>query len=82
MSARTKRTGMRASFNQETHRLVEGLFRVRAVGPFPVRGRREPITAYEVIEAREVVGSPALETLNRTLLTFGQSRFGLRVSRS
>jgi class 3 adenylate cyclase/tetratricopeptide (TPR) repeat protein len=36
-----------------TYRLVRGLFRVRASGPLDVRGKREPVLAYEVQGAAE-----------------------------
>jgi predicted ATPase/class 3 adenylate cyclase len=34
-----------------THRLVEGLVRVNALGPIPVKGMREPVEIYELIGA-------------------------------
>jgi class 3 adenylate cyclase/tetratricopeptide (TPR) repeat protein len=35
--------------SEATHRLVRGFFEVRAAGPFEVKGRREPVTAYAVL---------------------------------
>ena len=32
-----------------TSRLVRGLFEMRAVGPFDVKGKREPVVAYEIL---------------------------------
>ncbi len=32
-----------------THRLVRGAFQVKSTGPFAVKGKREPVTAYEVL---------------------------------
>ncbi|HYR96205.1 MAG TPA: adenylate/guanylate cyclase domain-containing protein [Candidatus Binatus sp.] len=35
--------------SEATHRLVRGFFRVRTTGPLLVRGKSEPVTAYEVL---------------------------------
>jgi class 3 adenylate cyclase/tetratricopeptide (TPR) repeat protein len=35
--------------SEATHRLVRGFFQVRPVGPLEVKGKREPIAAYEVL---------------------------------
>ena len=35
--------------SEATHRLVRGFFEVRPVGPFAVKGKREPIAAYELV---------------------------------
>lgn len=39
--------------SESTARLVRGLFRLRPVGPLTVKGKPEPVPAYEVLEARE-----------------------------
>jgi class 3 adenylate cyclase/tetratricopeptide (TPR) repeat protein len=40
-----------------THRLVRGFFRVRSAGPFSVKGKSEPLVAYEV-EGETTASSP------------------------
>ena len=35
-----------------THRLIEGYFHTRAVGPLSLKGKSEPVTAWEVVSAR------------------------------
>ncbi len=35
--------------SEATHRLVRGFFRERAAGPLTVRGKSEPVTAYEIL---------------------------------
>src|SRR5262249_18295069 len=35
--------------SEATYRLVRGFFHVRSVGPFIVKGKSEPITAFEVV---------------------------------
>jgi class 3 adenylate cyclase/tetratricopeptide (TPR) repeat protein len=39
--------------SEATYRLVRGFFDVNRVGPFQVKGKREPVTAYQVIRAKE-----------------------------
>ncbi len=39
--------------SESTHRLVRGFFEVRAAGPFEVRGKAEPVTAYEILGRNE-----------------------------
>ncbi|HSP97702.1 MAG TPA: AAA family ATPase [Candidatus Dormibacteraeota bacterium] len=39
--------------SETTARLVRGFARLRQVGPLEVKGKSEPVTAYEVLEARE-----------------------------
>lgn len=36
--------------SEATYRLVRGLFQMRTVGPLEVKGKSEPITAYEVLD--------------------------------
>ncbi len=36
-----------------THRLVRGFFEVRQIGPFEVKGKRDPVTAHEVVGRTE-----------------------------
>jgi class 3 adenylate cyclase/tetratricopeptide (TPR) repeat protein len=40
--------------SEATIRLVRGFFQVRAVGPFEVRGKSEPVTAYEILGRSEI----------------------------
>jgi class 3 adenylate cyclase len=49
--------------SEATHRLVRGRFRTRVVGPFDVKGKREPVTAHEVIAVRD---QPAADTRELT----------------
>jgi class 3 adenylate cyclase len=39
--------------SEATHRLVRGFFEVRPTGPLEVRGKREPVFAYEVLKPSE-----------------------------
>ncbi len=39
--------------SQSTHRLVRGIFDVRPAGPFTVKGKSEPVAAYEVLGLSE-----------------------------
>jgi class 3 adenylate cyclase/tetratricopeptide (TPR) repeat protein len=39
--------------SEATHRLVRGFFEVRPTGPLAVRGKREPVFAYEVLRPSE-----------------------------
>ncbi len=39
--------------SETTARLVRGFFRLREVGPLTVKGKSEPVTAFEVLEARD-----------------------------
>jgi class 3 adenylate cyclase/tetratricopeptide (TPR) repeat protein len=39
--------------SEATYRLVRGRFRVRPAGPLEVRGKRDPVAAYEVLGASE-----------------------------
>ncbi len=41
--------------SKATHRLVRGFFQVRGAGPFEVKGRREPVGAYEVLGLSDAV---------------------------
>lgn len=41
--------------SEETHSLVRGFFEMRAVGPFDVKGKSAPITAYEVLHRRDSI---------------------------
>ncbi|MET0152021.1 MAG: adenylate/guanylate cyclase domain-containing protein [Candidatus Binatia bacterium] len=40
--------------SESTYRLVRGFFEVRAAGPFEVRGKAEPVTAYEIVGRNEI----------------------------
>jgi class 3 adenylate cyclase len=55
--------------SEATQRLVRGLFEVHEVGPFTVKGKSEPVTAYEVVEAREAV-TPMVLAKERGLTPF------------
>jgi class 3 adenylate cyclase len=35
--------------SEATYRLVRGFFEMRPVGPFAVKGKSEPVPAYEVL---------------------------------
>ncbi len=39
--------------SEATHRLVRGFFEVRPIGPFEVKGKRDPVTAHEVVGRTE-----------------------------
>jgi tetratricopeptide (TPR) repeat protein len=39
-----------------THRLVAPFFDTEAIGPVPVKGKRDPVAAYQVLRARPVPG--------------------------
>jgi class 3 adenylate cyclase len=43
--------------SESTHRLIRGFFRVHAAGPFAIRGRAEPVTAYEILGRSEITTS-------------------------
>ncbi len=43
--------------SEATERLVRGLFETRSVGPFDVKGKREPITPYQVLR-RSLLATP------------------------
>ncbi|HUE39623.1 MAG TPA: AAA family ATPase, partial [Candidatus Binatia bacterium] len=43
--------------SEATVRLVHGFFELRAVGPFQVRGKAEPVTAYEVLGRSQITTS-------------------------
>ncbi len=43
--------------SEATERLVRGFFRVEAVGPFTVKGKREPVAAYQVLGRSEITTS-------------------------
>lgn len=40
--------------SESTQRLVRGFFQVRAAGPFEIRGKAEPVTAYEILGRSEI----------------------------
>jgi len=46
--------------SDETHALVRGFFEMKAVGPFDVKGKAAPVTAYEVVRRRETIAPIAL----------------------
>jgi len=46
--------------SEATYRLVRGLFRVRPVGPFTVKGKTEPVPAYAVLGVSPVTTPMAL----------------------
>jgi len=46
--------------SEPTFRLVRGMFRVRPVGPFTVKGKREPVHAYAVLGLGEATTPMAL----------------------
>jgi class 3 adenylate cyclase len=39
--------------SEPTHRLVLGFFEARSVGPFTVKGKQEPVAAYEVLSRQD-----------------------------
>jgi class 3 adenylate cyclase len=41
--------------SEPTHRLVRGFFQARGAGPFEIKGRREPVAAYEVLGLSDAV---------------------------
>jgi len=43
--------------SESTYRLVRGFFEVRATGPFTVRGKSEPVQAYEILGRSEITTS-------------------------
>jgi class 3 adenylate cyclase/tetratricopeptide (TPR) repeat protein len=43
---------------EETHRLVRDAVRIDAVGPLPLKGKAEPVSAYRLVEM--IVGAPAV----------------------
>jgi class 3 adenylate cyclase len=43
--------------SEPTARLVRGFFELREVGPLEVKGKAEPVTAYEVVRARAAASS-------------------------
>ena len=55
VAARMQQAGEpgRVTISEATHRLVRGYFETRALGELPVKGRAEPIAAWEVVTARE-----------------------------
>jgi class 3 adenylate cyclase/tetratricopeptide (TPR) repeat protein len=42
----------RILISESTHRLVEGYFHVRSAGPLSLKGKTEPVAAWEVVSAR------------------------------
>lgn len=52
--------------SEATRRLVRGLFEMRAVGPFEVKGKRRAVTAYEVI-SRSRLSTPMAIAAERGL---------------
>src|SRR5262249_11060183 len=55
--------------SEPTHRLVRGFFEVREVGPFTVKGKSEPVHAYEVL-AVSAVQTPMAIAAERGLTPF------------
>ena len=53
-----------------TERLVRGLFEMRPVGPFEVKGKREAVTAFEVLR-RSPLTTPMAIAAERGLTPFG-----------
>jgi class 3 adenylate cyclase/tetratricopeptide (TPR) repeat protein len=43
--------------SESTYRLVRGFFEVRAVGPFEIRGKAEPVTAYEILGRSQITSA-------------------------
>jgi class 3 adenylate cyclase/tetratricopeptide (TPR) repeat protein len=43
--------------SESTYRLIRGFFQVRPAGPFVVRGKAEPVTAYEILGRSEITTS-------------------------
>jgi class 3 adenylate cyclase/tetratricopeptide (TPR) repeat protein len=54
--------------SEAAHRLVRGLFQVRPAGPFEVKGKRDPVAAYEVIGPNEA--TPMAVAAERGLTPF------------
>jgi class 3 adenylate cyclase len=43
--------------SESTYRLVRGFFQVQAAGPFAIRGKAEPVNAYEILGRSEITTS-------------------------
>ncbi|MBI3784401.1 MAG: AAA family ATPase, partial [Deltaproteobacteria bacterium] len=59
--------------SESTYRLIRGRFELRPAGPFKVKGKSEPVTAFEVVGVSEVVGweaSPLAIAAGRALTPF------------
>jgi class 3 adenylate cyclase/tetratricopeptide (TPR) repeat protein len=55
--------------SEATHRLVRGFFEVRRAGPFVVKGKSEPVVAYEVV-AESMAATPMAIAAERGLTPF------------
>ena len=55
VAARMQQVGApgRVTISEATHRLVRGYFETRSLGELPIKGKAEPVTAWEVVAARE-----------------------------
>ncbi|HEX9749528.1 MAG TPA: adenylate/guanylate cyclase domain-containing protein [Methylomirabilota bacterium] len=55
VAARMQQVGEpgRVTISEATHRLVQGYFETRPLGGMPIKGKAEPIAAWEVVAARE-----------------------------
>ena len=55
VAARMQQVGEpgRVTISEATHRLVRGYFETRSLGELPIKGKAEPIAAWEVVAARE-----------------------------
>jgi predicted ATPase/class 3 adenylate cyclase len=58
VAARMEQTAVAGTVRiaEPTHRLVAPLFDVRSIGPVPVKGKRDPVPAYQVLRPRAVPG--------------------------
>ncbi|HTI56379.1 MAG TPA: adenylate/guanylate cyclase domain-containing protein, partial [Verrucomicrobiae bacterium] len=55
VAARMQQVGEpgRVTISEATHRLVRGYFETRPLGALPIKGKAEPVAAWEVVAARE-----------------------------
>lgn len=60
--------------SEATYRLIRGRFDVRQLGPLTVKGKREPVTAYEILDltaaARQEPSAPLALSADRALTPF------------